>query len=292
MEESLFQLTFDGGLAAEGTLDFYDASISNYGLARTLAIVGHYYSTGEIIAQAPRSGAKVFITVPEDGSFKQTIIAATVAGVIAAPFTVFASRILEDWIPKSEDPQLKQIIELLKEQNEILRKEHGLPPDQTENEKQQSAIVDEHVRRNADEIQVLRSVTSNSFRNIFRPVGRSARTLAITSGPYQRPIRSADPSVVARIESERIDQDTIIIHGIVNSFSRSSKTGVMMSDDLGRGFRFQYEHPERLPREDIFSWSQYYGREIRVTGRFVRFYDGNIKKMLIYSAEPVLKEDK
>ena len=79
------------------------------------------------------------------------------------------------------------------------------------------------------------------------------------------------------------DEQTVV--GIVNSFSRSSKTGIAFSNELGRGFRFQYVGETQLKRRDIFSWSQYYGRKISMDGRFVRFFDKTIKRFDVFSAE-------
>lgn len=58
MVDSIFTLKFDGRQASYGRLDLYDASQSFYGLARVLAVLGHYYSTGAIIYQAPASSVK------------------------------------------------------------------------------------------------------------------------------------------------------------------------------------------------------------------------------------------
>lgn len=286
MPESRFQLRFQGLDADAARLDLYDTSISNYGLARTLQIVGHYYITGDIIAHAPKSKLDLWIVAAEAGSFKQTVIAGAVAGIIAAPFGDFAGRIIDKWLPPPIDPQLQQIVELLKDQNELLRKAQGLPANtSTPEEQTDKHIIDSFLENHDDELQVLRSITSSSFKNIFRPIGRSAYSVGITQGPTERPIGVVDPELLSRIQSDYPDPEVMTLSGVVNSFSRSSKTGVLFSEEIGRGFRFQYEHPERLEREDLFSWSQYSGKKIRVTGRFIKFFDGKIKKLLIYHVE-------
>eukprot|EP01037_Dinobryon_pediforme_P021647 gene21647-22572_t len=64
-------LKYDGGLADEHALDFYDASRALVGFERSLALVTHLVLTGEVITQAPSlAGAKIFIRVPEEGSWK------------------------------------------------------------------------------------------------------------------------------------------------------------------------------------------------------------------------------
>jgi hypothetical protein len=286
MPESQLQLTFQGLDADLSRLDIYDTSISNYGLARTLQIIGHYYVTGDIISHAPKSKLDLWVVPPEPGSFRQKVIAGAVVGIISAPFSEFAGRIIDRWLPSPNDPQQQQIIELLKEQNELIREQRGLPrASPTSTEQTSRNEIDQYLSNHDDHLQILRSITSTSFKNIFRPIGRSAQNVVLTEGPEQRPIGLVDPQLLAQIESDRLDEDTATLTGVVNSFSRSSKTGVMFSEEIGRGFRFQYEHPERLPREDLFSWSQYSGQKIRVTGRFVRFFDEKIKKLLIYHVE-------
>lgn len=282
---SKFTLFFDGGLAAEGRLDLYDASQSYYGFARVLAILGHYYGHGEIIAQAPFADVELYLSASEPGSFRQTVLAGTVSAVIAAPFITFVDYTVRSWLPPS-DPNTKQIIQLLEEQNRILQHQHGLAVSKT-NEQAVRSFNHSH----QTEIDVLRSVTANSFRKIFRPVGRSAHYGGLLAGPDDRPIGVLDENGVQLMETDFPDQETQEVVGIVNSFSRSSKTGIAFSNQIGRGFRFEYVGETELKRRDIFSWSQYYGREIKMSGRFVRFFDKTIKRFDVFSAEKVGAEE-
>lgn len=291
---SRFQLCYYGRDADAHRLDMYDASASFRGFARTVAVVGHFYSTGRINAHAPRSEVRVYLEATEEGSLKQTVLAAAVTAIVSTPLAVFISRALESWIPP-EDAETQQIIELLQEQNELLR-ENPIPPDahsgadEAEEDKPTQDNIDEANRfidRHQEQLDVLRSVTSNSFKDVFRPVGRSADFVGLTAGTYQAPIGAVNKRALDLIEADRPDEETILIKGIVSSFSRSSKTGIVFSPDVGRGFRIEYKKDGRLPAEDAFSWSQYYQRPIRMTGRFVRFYDGTIKKFLVYAVEKI-----
>lgn len=276
---SKFQLSYFGREAELNRLSLYDASASFYGFSRTVAILGHYYSTGKINAHAPRSEVEVFLEAAEQGSYKQTIIAAAISAVVSVPLTIFITRAIDNWIPQ-EDAQTQQIIDLLTEQNRLLR---GDVPRDDEREFVEKA--DEFIAENRDQIDVLRSVTANSFKDIFRPVGRSADFVGISRFDSDDPIGAVNQRALSLIQADRPDDDVIVIVGVVNSFSRSSKTGVMFSREIGRGFRFEYKLPGRVPAEDDFSWSQYYQRPIRVRGRFVKFYDGKIKKLIVYEAE-------
>ncbi|RUP08290.1 hypothetical protein [Hyphomicrobium sp.] len=186
--DNTITLVFYGGDADKNRLDLYDASASYYGLARTLAILGHYYVKKEIIAQAPRSAMPLYIVPPEEGSFKQTIIAAAVGGIVGAPFGVFSERVLNSWIPQPNS-EMQEIIALLKEQNEILRAANGLPKKPTEKEVSQLKEVDQCIVTNQKELQTVRCVTSNSFKAIYRPIGRSADAAGIVSGAPIRRVR-------------------------------------------------------------------------------------------------------
>ena len=283
MAVEIVTLEFAGKIADEGILDLYDASISNYGLARTLSILGHYYQSGQIIAHAPRSEVQIYIYPPEAGSFKQVVGAAVLGTVLAVPFQIYIQRVIEDWVP-DPDPQMTQVIELLKEQNRILRLQRDLPAEPDDAEKLYQERMTETLNENEEEFQVLRSITANSFKDIFRPIGRSADYVRMTAGPTGEPIAAIDMTAVIQIESERRDPERREIVGIVNSFSRPSKTGIVFSNDLKRGIRFIDVREGRLPPQDIYSWSQYMREPIRMFGHFVYWFDGRIKSFLVEDA--------
>ena len=286
-------MIYFGGDAAENRLNLYDAAVSYEGLARTLAIIGHYYLKQQIIVKAPNSAMPLYLVPPEPGSLKQTIIAGVVGGLIVmginVPFTTFATRLLESWVPPASNPEMAEIIKLLKEQNNLLRQQMGISaqPDNKENE--QCKAADEFIEQNNKEMQVIRSVTSQSFKKICRPIEQgSAKQIGLIGGLVRGPKAVVDRDVLARIEADVVDDKTVIVLAVVNSFSRSSKTGIVFSRDYMAGFRIEYSAQGRLPREDDFSWSQYSGKPIRMTGRFVRFFDGKVKKFLVYHVERVL----
>jgi hypothetical protein len=276
---SKFTLFFDGGLATEGRLDLYDASQSYYGFARVLAILGHYYGHGKIIAQAPFADVELYLGAAEEGTFRQTVYAGTIGAVLSAPFVSFVDYTVKSWLP-SPDSDTKKIVQLLEEQNRILRGRQA-----TASDKSDEQVVKKFNQEHQTEIDVLRSVTANSFRKIFRPVGRSADVGGILAGASDAPIGLLDADGVALMETDFPDSITETVVGVVNSFSRSSKTGIAFSDQIKRGFRFEYVGEAELKRGDIFSWSQYTGREIKMTGRFVRFFDKTIKRFDVFSAE-------
>ena len=286
---SEFTLYYDGGVAAQGRMDLYDASESYHGFARVIAILGHYYGTGKIISQAPYAEVELFLLPATTGSFKQTVLAGTVGAIVAAPFVSFVDHTVKSWLPSTDSDTIK-IVELLKEQNNLLRHQMGLPDKITPTEKEAQKAVEQHIKQRQEEIDVLRSITSSSFRKVFRPVGRSVDVVGILAGKSEEPVGVVDEYALRLLESDKTDSTETGVTGIVNSFSRSSKTGIAFSNELRRGFRFEYVGASELRRRDIFSWSQYTGNEIRMVGYFVRFFDGTIKKFNVLSAEKIEDE--
>ena len=288
-------LLYYGGDADENRLNFYDASASYEGASRTFAIIGHYYIRQKIIVKSPHSAMPLFIVPPEEGSLKQNIIAGVVGGLIVmgvnVPFTTLTTRLIDSWIPPPTDPDMSQVIQLLEEQNNLLRRQMGMPKERTDEDVIQQEAADKFLKENEKDLQIVRSVVSQSFKKIFRPISTgSAKQIGLVGGGGDAPSRAVDRDVLNRIEADDIDDDEVIVMGVVNSFSRSSKKGIVYSRDYMSGFRVEYTFKGRLPREDDFSWSQYSGKPIRMYGRFVRFFDGKIKKMLVNSVERVTDE--
>ncbi len=281
-----------GGDADHNQINFYDASVSYEGAARTLAIIGHYYLKQDIIIKAPNSAMPLFLTPPEEGSFKQTIVAGVVTGLIvtgiSVPFTIFTTRLINNWIPQASSPEQLRIIQLLEEQNALLRRQQGLPQKSSDKEKAQEQAADKFIKEHEKDLQVVRSVTSQSFKKIYRPIAtNSVKHMGIIGGGGSPSRSVVDSVILERIQADELDDKDVIVMGVVSSFSRGSKTGVVFSNDYIAGFRIEYAVGGKLPREDDFSWSQYSGKPIKMRGRFVRFFDGKVKKLLVYNVERV-----
>ena len=76
------KLTFDGGLAENHVLDFYDAARALTGFQRSLALTAHLVLNGEIITQAPSlKNIEILTTTPAAGSWE--IVATIVGGIWA-----------------------------------------------------------------------------------------------------------------------------------------------------------------------------------------------------------------
>jgi len=271
-----------------GSTSTTPASHSYEGLSRTLAILGHYYLKQELIFKAPNSEMPLYLVPPEAGSYKQSIIAGLVSTIVAVPFTVFATRVIDSWVPPSPSPEMVEIKKLLLEQNCLLRKKMGLPENATEEEDEQDKIAKKFIKDNDKELQSVRSITSQSFKRIFRPVDTgSVKQTGLIGGLGDTPNIVVDKEVLGRIEADAIDNKDVIVMGVVNSFSRATKTGSIFSRDYLANIRIEYFVKGRLPRGDDFSWSQHTGKPIRMYGYFVRYFDGKVKKLLVNNVERV-----
>jgi hypothetical protein len=66
-----FELTFNGGMADNGLIEFYDAAKALSGFQRSLALTTHLVLHGEIITQAPTAhGFQIFLPPFLEGSWK------------------------------------------------------------------------------------------------------------------------------------------------------------------------------------------------------------------------------
>src|SRR5689334_12686229 len=80
-----FTLEYEGSLAAEKRIDFYDVAYALIGFQRSLAITTNIVINGTVITQAPSlRGAQIFALVPEEGSWKFTA-AVVLATILSAP---------------------------------------------------------------------------------------------------------------------------------------------------------------------------------------------------------------
>jgi hypothetical protein len=81
------KLSFDGRLADNHVLDFYDAARAMTGFQRSLALTTHLVLNGEIITQAPSlKNAEIMVTTPSKGSWEivaSIIGAAWIAGTVS-----------------------------------------------------------------------------------------------------------------------------------------------------------------------------------------------------------------
>jgi hypothetical protein len=77
-----FTLAYDGKLATDRAIDFYDVAHALAGFQRSLALTMHVMINGEVITQAPSLRGAQILTLPvEEGSWK---FVAAIGGLVFA----------------------------------------------------------------------------------------------------------------------------------------------------------------------------------------------------------------
>lgn len=295
MNSGTIRLEFYGGTATDHQLDLYDSGRSIEGLGRTLAILAHYYENKKVLSQAPYSSAIINLKAPRAGSFVLEVVVAVAGTVIAAPIVLYLNHVMGQWLPGGNAADRSRITKLqgqLAVQGERL---DGLERaiaqrDKIQEVEDQVREVKQFIAQNQNEHDVMRSIASNSFTDIYRPVGRSADFALLYGDAPGAYAGVADPVTVAQLESEVADPDLSVVAATVDAFARKSKRGTAFSKQLGRGFRFHYGQMGKLSEQDDFSWSQYEQQPLLMTGRFYRFFDGSIKRLEVIAVERITKE--
>ena len=296
MDDDSLRLQFFGKLARRNEIDLYDGGRAIEGLGRTVSILSHYYQTGKIISQAPSSRASVNLRPPQAGSFIIEVIVNATGAIVAAPVIIYLNQVFGQWLPggsAADKARVKRLESQLAIQGERL---DGLQRALENREKLDELTTEvKEVRRfiaaNQIEHDVLRSITSTSFNDIYRPIGRSADYALIHGNLPGAYAGVVDQEAVAQLETEIPDDHTSEVVAIVDAFARRSKRGTAFSKVLGRGFRFHYGQMGKLGEEDDFSWSQFRQRPVRMTGRFFYFFDGSIKRLEVTAVERIEHSD-
>lgn len=296
MNSGILRLEFYGGMATRHELDLYDAGRSIEGLGRTVSILAHYLQTGKVISQAPASKAYVSLRAPQAGSFIVEVMVGVTAATISVPITLYLTHIFNQWLPGGSAADKARIARLQAESAIQRERLDGLQRaiDQRDKMDQVSndlAQLRAFIEVNQKEHDVMRSITSNSFLDIYRPIGRSA-THAVAYGDAPGAYAGVvDEPTVALLDTEIADPDVSVVIATVDAFARKSKRGTAFSKHLGRGFRFHYGQMGKLSEQDDFSWSQYQQKPVRMTGRFYRFYDKSIKRLEVTAVERIEGDD-
>lgn len=289
-ELELVSLTFSGKSADGGRLDFYDAAASYEGFARFLSLSAHFYATGKIITKAPYSAARVEILAPERGSFITGILVAVGESAVGGGVGAFIGYVLGRHLPK-HDPQMQKLYEEQKETNRLLRKQMGIEPKSwAEIDAEQARREEEFYRRVRPELDTLRSITAPALAKTFRPLGRSADTAVISVGQDRRPVRAVNRHMADMIDADQIDERNIITTGVISDFSQATQKGFYWDDREGRRVRFEFDGYKLEKRNDL-SWSLFEQEPLALHGKYVRFLDGSVKKLLVRHTERIQRSE-
>lgn len=295
MSESTIRLEFYGGLARDHQLDLYDAGRSIEGLGRTLSILGHFYENQKVLSKAPFSTASIVLNAPRSGSFINEVMVSVATTVLTVPVGFYLTYVMRQWLPggaaadASRILKLKHALELEQERttglNAALKARDKI--EELEGDLQE---VKRFIRRYQAEHDVMRSISANSFIDIYRPIGRSADYALMYTNSAGGYTGVVDQTAVAQLDTEIADESISVVAATVDGFTRSSKRGTAFSKQLGRGFRFHYGQMGKLGSQDDFSWSQFEQQPLLMTGRFYKFFDGSIKRLEVTAVQRIDKE--
>ncbi len=228
------QLQFEGDLADNGEIDFYDVAKALEGFQRSLALTTHLILNGEVITQAPSlKNAKIVAAPPQKGSW---IVVATILGGIGYLGTRPKDTPLGHLVHSAYDYVLKNafgvkldydksIGELLQEQSKEVGRtlNQGRLDDLTE--KCEHAIKDMHR-------PIIQSETAERA-NISRWVANQPTSL----------VTRLSQQTYDSLRFERRTTTTKLYEGLVSSYNVNTKVGRIYLISASRTIPFKLAEP-------------------------------------------------
>lgn len=100
-------ISYNGGIAQDGRLHYYEYGRAQYALARLVATVEHFRRTGAVADRINRSSyVDIIVSVPKSGSFVTELVLPALresaATVVSAPITAFFAHVLHLVTPRLE----------------------------------------------------------------------------------------------------------------------------------------------------------------------------------------------
>jgi len=233
-------LRYEGRLADEHTLDFYDAARALVGFQRSLALVTHLVVNGEIITQAPAlKGAKIFTSAPDEGSWK---VKATIAGAIFTAGSV------------GKDSPVGQVVTSLYDY--VLYSSMGFHVDYNKTLQQQYA---EHLAAKAiteAKVKSLIEKSETSIADMHRPIvaSRSAMVGNVFGKSHERsPDQPIGPDMNAitydHLMENIFSDDEETLTGKVSSYNLNTYKGRMFVVEEGRTVPFELVDTGKTPEQ-------------------------------------------
>lgn len=104
------KIRFQGKLASSGRMHFYEYGRYQYATARFLSTLEHFRRTGTVASRITgEAKIDIYISVPEEGSFLETIVipklAEAAAGAVSASLTTLISYVWHMLLPRAEETE-------------------------------------------------------------------------------------------------------------------------------------------------------------------------------------------
>lgn len=234
-------LQYDGGLADEHTLDFYDAARALVGFERSLALVTHLVVNGEIITQAPAlKNARIITQAPEDGSWK------IVVGIVGAIFTVGSV---------GKDSPVGQVVTSVYDY--VLYSSMGFHVDYDKTLQQQHAEYLASKGITEAKVNSLIEKSEASIADIHRPVvgpKRTAMVATIYAAPQRHiPKEKIGPDMTAVTYDYLMDslnsESEEGLSGKVSSYNLNTYKGRVFVNEEGRTVPFELVDSAKTPAQ-------------------------------------------
>lgn len=235
------QLSFSGNDANEGTIDFYDLSQALIGFQRSLALTTHLVLNGEIITQAPSlKGAKIYASVPEEGSWKiPAIVVAGAAGVYSlgtAPNDSPIGHLVFSMYDYAVSQSLGVHVDYEKSLGQLY-----------EEAKAQKIQIKPVTENQADS---LIEKCSTAFREMHRPIYKTETASSATIIGYTNhvpiPLHTQLTPETYEFISETFESPGIEqIVGRISSYNSNTYKGRIFVPNLGRPIAFEINPPAR-----------------------------------------------
>lgn len=280
-----FELTFDGGLAEDGLLEFYDAARALAGFQRSLALTTHLALNGEIITQAPKaSGFQIFIPPFIEGSWKTRAKLA-----IGATFALGSV---------GKDSPVGHIVTSL--YDAALSTTMGFHIDYDKTIQQLYAENNPDKPITAEKIDSLCEKIEASVADMHRPIviSKSANRAQITKLGYDPknvgPLLS--PITYDYVRQTTKDQDDSIVKGYISSYNINTFKGRIYSIDESRPISFELDDPARskktvgiLTRSQHINGQNPFSQEalVELVCRKMISSSGKVKRYLVLSVQTV-----
>jgi hypothetical protein len=279
-----FELTFEGGLADEGLLEFYDAARALAGFQRSLALTAHLAINGEIITQAPAArGFQIFVPPFQEGSWKTR--AKLAIGAALAMGSV------------GKDSPVGHLVTSL--YDAVLFNTMGFHVDYDKTLQVQFLEHFESGRITAEKVDSLSEKIESSVAEMHRPIVVSKTATRGWVTERDRGDRDVGPLLSEMtfefVRQTKSDENPTVIEGYVSSYNINTFTGRIYSLEERRPIPFELAERARTKRNiGILTTSQHLNGQVRFDPKAkvqLECYrltspNGKVKRYLVVAATP------
>jgi len=278
-----FELTFDGGMAEKGLIEFYDAAKALSGFQRSLALTTHLVLHGEVIVQAPSaSGFEIFIPPFIEGSWKSR--AKIVLGATFAVGAVGMDSPIGHMVTSIYDAVLSNTMGFHVDYNKTLQELYS------ESQKDKP-ITPEKIDSLCEKLEA-------SIADMHRPIviSQSANRAQLSRcGPFKGDIGPLmSPLTYEYVKQTTRDKDISTIVGHVSSYNINTYKGRIFSLEENRPIPFELDEGARTKKiVGILTNSQHLnGQEefcanslVELTCNKMISANGKVKRYMVQNAE-------